>query len=325
MHIPFQCLHSLQSKTMVSVFLVALALVPSLPGAQEPSRSKPLSPPLLLVLVRPTTFTLHIVRADAAGIPWTDLSEGDVIEAEPVLSPDGKKIAFTAVNADKSAADIYTMKVDGTGRTHVTHSPAQMAAMSPSWSPDGHKLVYAALPMEDQKSSEATLHVMDADGKNDKVIGRGMFPVWSKDNKITCTGEGGLDGAAYIMDADGKNRKKLAAEALIGGWSSDGKHLAYTNGSNMNLAHVLVADGNGAHPVKVTGTEFEHEYGAQWAADGKHLLFNRIVDNPIALGIMQVFAADAEGKNPKAITAKESGLMLSNGSGLLLLECMLAR
>jgi Tol biopolymer transport system component len=323
MRIPMQGFNALRGKAMVGALLVGIILPPSLPNAQEKSTSKPHSLPLLLVLVRPTTFSLHIVRAASDGRMKADLSQGDAIEAEPVLSPDGKNIAFTAVNADRSAADVCTMNVDGTGRIQITHSPKTWMAMSPAWSPDGSKLIYCALAKE-QKLSEASLHVVDANGKNDKVIGPGTFPIWTKANKIAFTIDEETSNVAYIMDADGKNRKKFLSEALVGGWSPDGKHLLFTKGWNVHLAHVLVANADGTHPSRVTGTEYEHEYGAQWAADGKRLLFNRVVDNPIALGMMQVFTADVEGKSAKAITDKEDGLMLSNGSGLLLMTFMLA-
>lgn len=326
MKMPSQRSNAWLGKALAGAFLGSMTVLPSLPNAQEKSNSKPQIPPLLLVSVRPTSFSLHIVRANPDGSVKTDLSQGNVVEAEPALSPDGKKIAFTAVNADRSGADICTMNVDGTGRTQITHSPTKMMAMSPAWSPDGRKLLYCARSTEDQKPWEASPHVMDADGKNDKSIGRGTFPVWMRDNKIACTQQEGETGeAVYILNADGKSMKKLFSNALIGGWSPDGKRLLYTVGSNVNLAHVFVANADGTQPLQVTDTEYEHEYGAQWAADGRHILFNRVVDSPVALGMMQVFTADVDGKNAKAMTDKENGLMLSNGSGLLLQVFMLAR
>jgi Tol biopolymer transport system component len=327
MRIPFQCSDTLYVKAMIGVFLGSMTLLPSLPNAQEQPHNKPQTSPLLLVLVRPFIFSMHIVRTDLDGRVKTDLSQGDGVEAEPVLSPDGKQIAFTAVNANRSGADIYTMNLDGTGRTQITHSPAKMMAMSPAWSPNGSKLVYCAVSTEEQKPLVANLHVMAANGASDKIIGQGTFPVWTKDNKIACTREEKTGEAAYIIDinADGKNLKKLFSDALLGGWSSDGKRLLYTQGSNIHLAHVLVTNADGTHPIQVTGTEYEHEYGAQWAADNRHILFNRDVDSPLGVNTMQVFTADADGKNAKAITSKEDGLMLSNGSGMLLQVFRMAR
>jgi TolB protein len=58
----------------------------------------------------------------------------------PVLSPDGRKIVFSAAG-DDPAGEIYVMNADGTGLKRLTSSPG--VDTDPSWSPDGRRIAFA--------------------------------------------------------------------------------------------------------------------------------------------------------------------------------------
>lgn len=59
-------------------------------------------------------------------------------DSAPVVSPDGKRIAFTA--ASDSSHEIYLVNSDGSGLLRLTRSPAD--DLRPRWSPDGKKLIF---------------------------------------------------------------------------------------------------------------------------------------------------------------------------------------
>ncbi|TMG01061.1 MAG: hypothetical protein E6I06_16085, partial [Chloroflexi bacterium] len=69
---------------------------------------------------------------------------------EPVWSPDGSKIAFSAY--DGSNTGIYVMNADGSGLRNLTNKSAFTAV--PQWSPDGRQIAFVG----------DGLYVMNADG-----------------------------------------------------------------------------------------------------------------------------------------------------------------
>src|SRR5437867_97411 len=64
------------------------------------------------------------------------------------------KIAF--VSSRDGGLDIFSMNPDGSGQTHLTHTP-NFREVQPSWSPDGTRIAYASAP-------PAHIYVMNADG-----------------------------------------------------------------------------------------------------------------------------------------------------------------
>jgi TolB protein len=76
---------------------------------------------------------------------------------DPVLSPDGKRIAFTGEAA--GGVTVFVMDADGSRRRQVVKEANAWGAVFPDWSPDGKRLVYAFKVGEGLE-----LFVIDADG-----------------------------------------------------------------------------------------------------------------------------------------------------------------
>jgi Tol biopolymer transport system component len=74
-------------------------------------------------------------------------------------SPDGARIALTLRDA------VWVMNADGTGLRRLRQSAA-----SPSWTPDGRHLVFVAYAA--RRTGAPELRRMDADGRNEVVLGR---------------------------------------------------------------------------------------------------------------------------------------------------------
>jgi TolB protein len=87
---------------------------------------------------------LLIARSDGTGI--RALSPGNLDSDSPDWSPDGRRIVFTGhprVAGAGFAANVYTIRPNGTGLRQLTHGRPDVAFnFFASWSPDGHRIVF---------------------------------------------------------------------------------------------------------------------------------------------------------------------------------------
>lgn len=146
----------------------------------------------------------------------------------PAWSPNGKWIAFTSDRAGDR--NIYKMDVDGENVIRLTK---ERKCYEPVWSPDSRWIAFVS-------HHDATLFVMDAEGKNVRHLGkRGevLFKcTWSPDGKqiafISADIEDGIVYTIDVIDVDGQNMRQLtkSEEGTVIrelAWSSSGKWIAY--------------------------------------------------------------------------------------------------
>lgn len=127
-------------------------------------------------------------------------------------SPGGDVLAVTELNTG-----LLAIETSGVARLIVpwpTPRELNQTLSSPAWSPDGTKIAfYVASP------GSAAIHVVNADGSNDRQISVGAFdnerrvPIsWSADSKELCFGrvEAGLRGPViHVAAADGTYDRPL--------------------------------------------------------------------------------------------------------------------
>jgi subtilisin family serine protease len=137
--------------------------------------------------------------------------------ADPDWSPDGTKIAFSAITSS-DGFQIFVMNADGTDLTRITGS-AYMHSQSPAWSPDGSKLAYSVL-------SGADIHIINSDGTGERNLTNDgilypptappvidLNPIWSPDGtKILFTSQRGQNRfyQMYVINIDGTNLTRLS-------------------------------------------------------------------------------------------------------------------
>lgn len=144
-----------------------------------------------------------------------------------VWSPDSKAFLF---NPDKDTGEIFRLDLDGKRRSLVKGQ-----AFYPQWSPDGKRITYVEGHQTDSKGW--ALHLMDADGGNDKALS----PRWP------------------LVQAEppvpGPKAKRV--------WLDDGKTLAFSRvGSDYGAA-----DRAGIGRLQSAGPDIENYYAV--AVDGK--------------------------------------------------------
>ena len=96
--------------------------------------------------------------------------------AQPVWSPDGRRIAFAAPGVgEERNADIFIINVDGSGLLNLTRHPAE--DFQPAWSPDGQYIAFISRRGEKWGS----VYITDLDGFTSREIfsDYAADPAWS--------------------------------------------------------------------------------------------------------------------------------------------------
>jgi Tol biopolymer transport system component len=210
-----------------------------------------------------------IYTANADGSRRRRLTRYGVYTAEGVLSPDGRKIAFTSLKGGD--LDIYVMNVDGSDVKQLTHQLGYDGG--PWWSPDGKQIVYRAnhptTPAETQaytdllaqrlvRPNKMDLWLMDADGSNQRQIthlGAASFgPSWTADGKRIVFSSnhhteprlGNFD--LFLINPDGSGLEQVTTAATFDGFpmfSSDGKKIVWASNrhdANPHDTNIFIAD-----------------------------------------------------------------------------------
>jgi TolB protein len=129
-------------------------------------------------------------------------------DMRPAWFADGSKLLFSS---DRDGNfEIYELAVDGTGLHRLTDTA--LAELFPRPSPDGTRIVYT---LGDFTRRRFSVHVMDADGSNDRVLTSGYRvsgedPVWADGGQVIIfqsdrTGNFEI----FSMNADGSEQTNL--------------------------------------------------------------------------------------------------------------------
>ncbi|MFZ0015357.1 MAG: hypothetical protein WAL25_14715 [Acidimicrobiia bacterium] len=149
------------------------------------------------------------VSATGSGEP-AQLTYGEA-NGKPKWGPDDR-ILFLSL-WDHGKQEIYSMAVDGSYPTNLTHDPARdvLAEMSP----DGAEIVFASDRAGDD---ELDIWVMDADGTNPRrltdQVERDTNPTWSSDGRHIIFRSDRVPEGLWYMNPDGSDQTLL----LEGGW-----------------------------------------------------------------------------------------------------------
>lgn len=219
-------------------------------------------------------YPYDIFIADADGSGLRKLTDNPKYDAEPVISPDGRKIVFGSQR--EGDFDIYIMNSDGSNVRRLTDREGYDGG--PWFSPDGRKIVWRAWYPGTEEEKAKWRDCME----KDYIL---PFP---------------LD--LWVMDVDGSNKKRVLRNGATNwapSWHPDGKRIIFSSnmddwredikkfGHNFEL-YLINIDGTGLERITFNNT---FDSFPMFSPDGKKVVFasNR---NPLKQRATDIFIAD---------------------------------
>jgi Tol biopolymer transport system component len=182
-----------------------------------------------------------------------------------VLSPDGRLILYTDFSAcsfSSTRPALFVARADGTHARVVAQSRSKdhcPRGLAGAWSPDSRRIAYP---------DEGRIHIVDANGRHNRVVGRGDRVSWSPDGtslaSLAFTPSNGR-GVLSIRRTGGI--RVVASDASDFTWSHNGRWLAYIMRDSSGEDHLDVVHSDGSRRRSlVSGAYLSNP---RWSADNR--------------------------------------------------------
>jgi TolB protein len=214
-----------------------------------------------------------------SGEPFCLMQTNDVQETHATWSPDGRFIAFNAiqepVGTDLPSVHIYDLETKST-------TELLKAAWVYGWSPDGTALLVARFN-EDLSNELYTLQIKDLiTHQLTDQQDAGIFPLWSPDGSAITYLSGYPDTKLMLVDAADETVLELAKGMHVNRevppqWSPDGKVIAFAayddpaDGKGQS-SEIYVVQADGTQLTRLTYTD-NINLNPRWSPDGSQLVF----------------------------------------------------
>ncbi|MBZ5511592.1 MAG: Tol-Pal system beta propeller repeat protein TolB [Acidobacteriia bacterium] len=198
------------------------------------------------------------------------------IALSPRISPDGSRVAFSAITGGGWNIGMYSLDL---GRT-VSFPRFGGTNLSPAWAPDGKQIAFSS-----SRSGDPEIFVADSDGSHLRRVtayrGPDVAPVWNPKTGAQIAWVSGRSGLPqiYLMEADGTNPQRITDQgyAVSPSWSPNGQYLAFAwirhYGPGMPGAQdIYVMDIASKQIVQLTHEAGRNDFPS-WSPDGRHLVF----------------------------------------------------
>ena len=296
-------------KIRLTVAIISFAIAAPL-GAQNPASSD-------------TSAKRAITEKDLFDFIWV---------ANPQLSPDGTRVAFTRVNVDEKRTgyetSIWTVAASG-GEAPIRMTNGKHDAQ-PRWSPDGKRIAFVRGGDKDEtgKPKPPQIAMLSLAGGEAGIITdlpKGATgPVWSPDSKriaflSTTTSEDIEKGRRNKDSAKSKDASKSESETehesdvhIISRAvyrSNDSGYLDPKRHEHIWVLEVPATSDEPGKPVQLTSEDFE-ERDLVWSPDGSRIYFltERIDEPYYELPATDIYSVSAAGGTIEKLTAISMGI-----------------
>jgi Tol biopolymer transport system component len=244
-------------------------------------------------------------------------------DATSSIEEQPQSIAFVSDKETRVCRQIFTMKLDGSRQTRITHSTIDF--IDPVFSPDGAKILATSYT----RDSSDEIYMMNTDGSQcvnvSNAPGDDHFASFSPDGRsIVFSSSRDGNPEIYVMDSQGQHQTRLTHNEMIDHspqYTPDGSRIVYCSsvadesGQFSYDIHIMNADGS--HAVCLTAGASYHVYPPflqQWnvsvhdlapgfSSDGSRIVFTSYLVGSFI--DQEMYVMDLDGGNFRLIAAGE--------------------
>jgi Tol biopolymer transport system component len=252
-----------------------------------------------------------------------NLTNSPFIESSPAWSPDGRRIAYTSKDLNKSvASDVFIIDEDGKNVFNLTDDPAyNLNALTgepandgdPAWSPDGTQLAIYS-----DRDGYTNIWVLKSDGTDAVNITRNRSdeevdytPTWSPDGgKIAFISISGGVSDLMVVNVDGTSLDFLTFDASKDydpAWSPDGTKIVFAKSDDGEKRSIWVINQDGTGATQLTNNPDEDCFGPSWSPDGMQIAFSAGFIKDLVTRV-DIRVMDADGTNQISLTQESQSL-----------------
>jgi DNA-binding beta-propeller fold protein YncE len=216
----------------------------------------------------------QLVWVDRSGRTTEAIGDPRLAIADPALSPDGQRVAFTADDNDNR--DVWVHDLARGSASRLTTGPERES--DPAWGPRGDVLLFARVPRTNSLMARIFARNVN-EGTEERPLVDGRFPRLAPDGRLlvytnVVTGTGALslarlpEGSGPVVPVPWPPGS--GGEERGGAISPDGSLIAYASSETGHLELYLrgFPDGRGKWPVSADGGRLP-----RWARDSGELFF----------------------------------------------------
>jgi Tol biopolymer transport system component len=239
----------------------------------------------------------RLFLASPSGAGARDVTPAGILDVQGAAwSPDGRRIAISAIAANDHDPEIFVLGADGTLLRRLTNN--HLSDRQPTWSPDGRRLAFASA-----RTGLFQIYSMRADGSMERRLTHQAedceTPAWSPNGRwIVCSCQLGY-WKLVRMRPDGSGERRLLPGYPLTesspSWTPDGLIVLSRGAKTARGRGIFTvrADGTGLRRLRATGGD------PAVSPDGRLLAFTWMPD----AANQELFVMRRNGTGAKQITA----------------------
>lgn len=210
------------------------------------------------------------------------LTRDELVQFEPVWSPNGRKLAYLQQHAETvlgipPQVDVVVVDVASGHARQLTFDAQSKSTLS--WSPDGRRLVYEI----HRKALGTRVAVIDpTTGAAIRPELELPYPIWSPDGRsLAYVKAEGEALSLFVAEADGSRARVLFRGARDVGlfdaaWSHDGRLIAFVYGAwSVSHSRLELADAVTGRVRPLTSARGHVDTAPSWSPDSRRIAFAR--------------------------------------------------